>query len=253
MPTACSWAFCKAGFTRVIGDPALRPERDFQLDAGLNAKYDNFRGSLTGFYSWVVDYITFDGLAVTDFFDAKLVRYRNTPLATLTGFEASGEWDWTCMFTRSPPRTTCKGPTNSSARCSAFRRWKARSDSAGTIARNSAMWEFEAGTRIVNQQNRLGEILILGVPTVIEERTGGFTTTYLRGYYNWSKNLKLVAGIDNVFNRSYQEHLDLRLLGPTGFPAGPTRVLSPGITPYFGIDWTFSHRILSLSSGRGSG
>ena len=34
----------QSGFTRVIGDPALRPERDFQLDAGLNAKYDNFRG-----------------------------------------------------------------------------------------------------------------------------------------------------------------------------------------------------------------
>jgi len=70
-------------------------------------------------------------------------------------------------------------------------------------------------------------------------RPGGFTTSYIRGSYDWTKNFHLVAGIDNLFNRSYQEHLDLRLLGPTGFPAPPTRVLSPGITPYFGLDWDF--------------
>jgi outer membrane receptor protein involved in Fe transport len=85
----------------------------------------------------------------------------------------------------------------------------------------------------------LGEILILDVPTVVEERTGGFTTGYLRAAYNWTRDFHLVAGIDNLFNRAYQEHLDLRLLGPNGFPAPPTRVLSPGFTPYFGIDWTF--------------
>ncbi len=89
----------QSGFTRVIGTPDLRPERNFQLDAGLSANYDNFRGSLTGFYAWVVDYVTFDGLAVVDFFDAKLVRYRNTPLAILTGFEAAGEWDWSPNLT----------------------------------------------------------------------------------------------------------------------------------------------------------
>ncbi|HEY2761243.1 MAG TPA: TonB-dependent receptor, partial [Pirellulales bacterium] len=45
----------QSGFTRVIGDPALRPERDFQIDAGITCKYDNFRANGTYFYSWVVD------------------------------------------------------------------------------------------------------------------------------------------------------------------------------------------------------
>src|SRR5205085_11625142 len=84
----------QSGFTRVIGDPALRPERDFQIDLGLSAKYDNFRGNVSLFYSWVVDYITFQGLAVEEFFDAKLARFSNTPLATLAGFEAAADWDW---------------------------------------------------------------------------------------------------------------------------------------------------------------
>ena len=32
----------QSGFTRVIGDPTLKPERDFQIDLGLSANYDNF-------------------------------------------------------------------------------------------------------------------------------------------------------------------------------------------------------------------
>ncbi len=40
----------------------------------------------------------------------------------------------------------------------------------------------------------------------------------LRGYYNYSKNLTFVGGVDNLFNKNYQEHLDLRLAGPDGTP-----------------------------------
>jgi outer membrane receptor protein involved in Fe transport len=229
----------QSGFTRVIGTPDLRPERNFQLDAGLSANYDNFRGSLTGFYSWVVDYVTFDGLAVVDFFDAKLVRYRNTPLAILTGFEAAGEWDWSSTCTPFAKMKYVQGTDEFVGPLFGIPPLEGTVGLRWHDSTRERRWEFEVGTRIVNQQNRLGEIDILGTPTVIEERTGGFTTTYLRSYYNCTKNLKLVAGIDNVFNRAYQEHLDLRLLGPTGFPAPPTRVLSPGITPYFGIDWVF--------------
>lgn len=230
----------QSGFTRVIGDPALRPERDFQIDAGLTAKYENFRGTATYFYSWIVDDITFQGEAVADFFDAKLVRFINTPLGTLTGFETVGEWDWSPSFTPFAKGKYVQGqdetiggplPAIPPLEGTAGFRWH---DSA-----KNPMWQLEVGTRVVNQQNRLGQILIGDTPTVVEERTGGFTTTYLRGEYKWTKDLNLVAGIDNVFNRAYQEHLDLRLLGPTGFPAPPTRVLSPGITPYFGLDWSF--------------
>ena len=56
--------------------------------------YDNFHANVTGFYAWVVDYITFEGDAVINFLDAKLVNFTNTPLGTLTGFEASADFDW---------------------------------------------------------------------------------------------------------------------------------------------------------------
>jgi outer membrane receptor protein involved in Fe transport len=74
---------------------------------------------------------------------------------------------------------------------------------------------------------------------VIEERTPGFTVWNLRTYYNYTKDFTLVAGIDNLFDRNYQEHLDLRLLGPSYFPGPATRVLSPGFTPYFALNWVY--------------
>jgi outer membrane receptor protein involved in Fe transport len=230
----------QSGFTRVIGNDQLLPEKDWQMDVGISCHYDNFRASATYFYAWIVDYATFQGDSVVNFFDARLVRYINTARATLTGFEAVGDWDWSPKFTPFAKMKYVQGqdevingplPSIPPLEGTVGVRWH---DSG-----NSPMWEFEAGERMVTTQNRLGEILILNSPTVVEERTPGFATTYVRGYYNWSKDLKLVAGIDNVFNRSYQEHLDLRLLSPTGFPAPPTRVLSPGITPYFAIDWRF--------------
>lgn len=229
----------QSGFTRVIGNDTLRPERAFQMDVGLNTDYDNVRGSATWFYSWVVDYATFEGLSVVEFFDAKLVRYINTPLATLTGFELVGEWDWSRNLSPFAKMKYVQGVDEAiNAPLPAIPPLESTVGLNWHDARRTR-WEFEVGARMVATQNRLGEILILGVPTVVEERTGGFTTGYLRTAYNWTDDLHLVAGIDNLFNRAYQEHLDLRLLGPGGFPAPPTRVLSPGFTPYFGLDWTF--------------
>ncbi|MCC7087025.1 MAG: TonB-dependent receptor [Pirellulales bacterium] len=229
----------QSGFTRVIGTDTLHPERAFQMDVGLNTNYDNVRGSATWFYSWVIDYATFEGVSVVNFFDAKLVRYINTPLASLTGFELVGEWDWSRNVSPFAKMKYVQGTDETLGAP-----LPAIPPLESTVGLNfhdprRTDWEFEVGARMVATQNRLGEILVLGRPTVIEERTGGFTAAYLRTAYHWTIDFHLVAGIDNLFNRAYQEHLDLRLLGPTGFPAPPTRVLSPGFTPYFGVDWTF--------------
>jgi len=230
----------QSGFTRVIGDPALKPERDFQVDLGLSADYDNFHASVTGFYAWIVDYVTFEGDAVVDFFDAKLVNFINTPLASLTGYEATADWDWSPWLTPFVKSKYVQGdnislgaplPSIPPLEGTVGVRWH--------DATQEKKWEVEVGERMVTAQNRLGAIILSGAPETVEEATPGFCTTYIHTSYNWTKNLSLVAGIDNVFNRTYQEHLDLRLLGPTGFPAPPTRVLSPGISPFFGFDWTF--------------
>ena len=101
-------------------------------------------------------------------------------------------------------------------------------------------WGIEFAARMVSGQDRVA-LLRLGSTDVLslgdlEESTPGFAVFNLRAYYNVNKKVSLRGGIENLFNRRYQEHLNLRLpadqLG--GFAA--TQVLAPGITPYIGIE-----------------
>ena len=79
----------QSGFTRVIGDPGLDEERATQVDLGLTADYDYWRGRAAVFYSWIDDYITLDGSVVENppFLSARLFRFVNTDQATLAGFD----------------------------------------------------------------------------------------------------------------------------------------------------------------------
>jgi outer membrane receptor protein involved in Fe transport len=52
--------------------------------------------------------------------------------------------------------------------------------------------------------------------------------------------MNVVGGIENLFDKTYLEHLDLRLPNETinGQTFANTAVYSPGITPYIGVEWT---------------
>jgi outer membrane receptor protein involved in Fe transport len=94
------------------------------------------------------------------------------------------------------------------------------------------------GFRLVDRQHRESLFRAVGsnngfVPVEVE--TPGFTTAYLRGFWNVRKNVHVVGGIENLFDRTYVEHLDLRLPDQGAFVN--TIAYAPGITPYFGIEW----------------
>ena len=57
--------------------------------------------------------------------------------------------------------------------------------------------------------------------------SAGFGTLSLNGAYAFNKSMKLSVGIDNVFNKTYSEHLNLAGQGSFGFAAN-TRVNEPG-------------------------
>jgi outer membrane receptor protein involved in Fe transport len=230
----------QSGFTRMIGDPQLQAERDWQLDVGLSAEHENWRGKANFFHAWVNEYITYEDESVVNFADARLLRFVNTDLATLVGFELFGECD---LYPRLSPFAKMSYVDGRDRELDApLPAIPPLDTTVGVRLHNpekERSWEIELAARIVNDQNRLGTIRLLGTSTTVEERTGGFTVWHLRGYWNYTKNFHLIAGIDNLFDRTYQEHLDLRILGPTGFPAPPTRVWAPGITPYFAVNWIY--------------
>ena len=56
----------------------------------------------------------------------------------------------------------------------------------------------------------------------------GFATLAINGGFRLHPDAQLTAGIDNVFDRSYSEHLNLAGNADFGFPADPLRINEPG-------------------------
>ncbi len=243
----------QSGFTRVIGNPRLDPEKLWQLDAGLYADYGDVRGSVSAYHGWVQDYITYRGGVVRDPTGALLVRYVRTPLATLTGFEFKGEKDLSSSWTAFVAGHYVQGhdqtldaplPGISPLEGILGLQWHSAEDPDRLGA--------EFLLRAVDAQDRLGVIRLGNLfdtgQRTVEQVTGGFTVINVRGY--WSpdeeKRLRIVGGVENLFDRTYLQHLDLRLAGSAGGPPGSglgpfssAFAYAPGITPYLGIDWTY--------------
>lgn len=240
-------SMAQSAFTRVIGDPRLAPERNWQADFGLSVDHETWRGKATYYHAWISDYVTFADDMVQDITDARLLRYINTPLATLHGFELFGEFDVAPRLTLFGKMSYVEGTDREIGRSLPSIPPLESTTGLRLHDRNRGRrWGIELAARMVANQDRIGWVRKGTGVVPLEEPTGGFTVWNLRAYYNYTRDFQLVAGIDNVFDRTYQEHLDGRLDGPDGppegsykFPASPTRVLRPGFSPYFGLQWVF--------------
>lgn len=231
------------GFSRVIGAPGLKKERNWQLDAGISANYSNYRLSLRAYHAWIVDYITYTVNRVSDPTGAQLLTAFNTPTATLSGFEFRNEYDldnrWITPFAT---MNYVHGNDITIHRpLPGIPPFQSRVGLRFHDRNGGNTWGMEMSARMVDAQDRLGFLRLTPNTVtnlqVVESRTGGFTTAHLRAYWNVTQNLNLITGIDNVFDRNYLEHLNLRFAGANGF--GPTSVLNPGFSPYFSMVWNY--------------
>jgi hypothetical protein len=64
-------------------------------------------------------------------------------------------------------------------------------------------WLVEVSARMVERQDRIAGSLL-------ESRTPGFTIGGVRAYRQAINDLILIAGIENLTDRAYREHLDFR-------------------------------------------
>ena len=62
----------------------------------------------------------------------------------------------------------------------------------------------------------------------------GFTVYDLKGYYCWSKNLRLTLALDNLLNRDYYEPGSVVMLNQAGVPEF---IREPGFTTVLGVDY----------------
>ena len=232
------------------GNPFLRPEKRYQIDLGAQADYGDFRGGINGFHAWVVDYITLDfGGAIRDPATNEVVLpsygFTNTDLATLAGFELFLEQDLdegvtsflqmsytegrdhrrrNSNFAFSPLAFGGVGRSSSAAEeepLFAMPPLEARLGLRLTDEEN--LWGLEFSARVVDNQDRVATSLL-------ERETGGFTTYDIRGYFQASDAVLVVAGVENLTDKNYREHFDSRNV---------TTVFQPGINFYFGTEVTY--------------
>lgn len=58
--------------------------------------------------------------------------------------------------------------------------------------------------------------------------SAGFGVFSINGGYRFGESVRLTAGIDNLFDRAYTEHLNLAGDAAFGYPADPVRINEPG-------------------------
>jgi iron complex outermembrane receptor protein len=98
-------------------------------------------------------------------------------------------------------------------------------------------WSTSALWRVVAAQTRIAE----GQGNVVGKDFGqssGFGVFSFNGAYRVSKHLKLSAGLDNLFDKRYSEHLNRAGDAGFGFSAD-TRVNEPGRTAWTRLDLSF--------------
>ena len=230
----------QSGFSRVIGSPSLPKERLLQFDVNATANYEHFRGRAGFFYGWLFDHVTYEANEIPDPSGARLLRAVSTDQAALTGFEAYGEYDWLPWLRPFGSVRYVHGQDLIIHQ--PLPQISPLESTVGLRLENleaSRPWGLEGGMRMVARQTRFASVRAMytgGAVIPVEEPTPGFSTFYLRGYYRPRPSLNIMAGVENLFDRAYIEHLDLRLPAGQGFEA--TRVLAPGVTPFLAIEWT---------------
>lgn len=100
------------------------------------------------------------------------------------------------------------------------------------------LWSFGSLWRVVAAQNRVAidEGNVVGRDL---GRSAGFGVLSLNGGYRFSESLRLTAGVDNLFDRRYAEHLNLAGDAAFGYPADPIRINEPGRMLWTKINLTF--------------
>ncbi len=250
------------GLNSVTGDPRLKDEKLVQFDLGWKYESKPLRAGVRGFYSWAMDYITFEntGIRFTNTGDVGQValRYVNTDLATFLGGESFAELfpdEAISPFcnvryvegrdrTRHGDFATTNGAQgNPSQRFVGALRGAfsniigADSEPLPGIAPLEARlgvrfndttprkkWSVELSARLVDQQNRVATSLL-------ESPTAGFAVWDLRTMIHPlpTNRLTIALGVENFTDKNYREHFDFRA-------SNGLAIYQPGINFYWGAN-----------------
>ncbi|MFT5524518.1 MAG: iron complex outermembrane receptor protein [Pirellulaceae bacterium] len=206
----------------LLGDPLLTPERATQFDAAFIGAYDSARFRANAFVSYIENHITLaSAIEVAPDPDQKLLDFVNQD-SLLTGFELSGELDLSPSLTifALANYVYAKNYDADEPLPSIF-----PLESRAGIHWHEPEFDWygvELTARVVAGQYRVADSLL-------EFGTPGFAIYNVRGYVQATDSIRVTAGIDNLGDKNYLEHLSIDV---------PT-VLEPGISFYVATQFEY--------------
>ncbi len=201
-----------------VGNPDIKPEKHHQLDLGLEVLRDNWGFNASLFADRVDDYILRDAFTVPG-----VTTYRNVR-AQLAGLELSGAWERN-GFELGGDISYTYGENLSDDRALAQ---IAPLQGQVSMSYGQDLWRAGARVNFAAKQKRID-------PSRDAGETPGYATLDLFGSYQLGDNAVLYAGVNNVMDKTYANHLSrANVFDPT-----LTQVNEPGRTLYIKLEARF--------------
>lgn len=205
-----------------LGNPQLRSEKSWNLSIGISYRVDKLKISSKAFAYFIRDYIAGivdEQVDIMTHSASGVKRYDNLEGAVLLGFEAEAEWKIADHWTLSSANSYSYGrddAANALPMIPSFRTVN-RLDISAMGFHIQPEFVFSAAQRHVSG--------FYGEATTPSSVVANLSVD--RGFAWGLQTFHVTAGVDNVFNARYYDHLDLM------------KVLRPGRNIFWRVAWYF--------------
>ncbi|MDY1547860.1 TonB-dependent copper receptor [Luteibacter sahnii] len=210
------------GFRRVA------PEKTTQLDIGFQYRTDRLKAWVSAYTGVVNDFILIRyGLNAMATGAARNVSARTAGGEAGAVFALTDHWkvDGTLAYAWGENRTDHRPLPQMPPLEARF-----------GLTYDTGAWSAGALWRVVHSQHHVA----VGDGNIVGQDlgpTGGFGVFSLNGGYRFSKTMTLSAGVDNLLNKTYAEHVNAATAGLVGY-VNTTRVNEPGRTLWAKVEVT---------------
>ena len=207
---------------------AIKPEKTTQLDMGLQYKTERLEAWASVYAGEIRDYILFDYAKGSS--QAQNVNARVMGGELGAAFQLTARWKADATLAYAWGKNTTDGK--------ALPQMPPLDTRLG-LTYSEDDWSAGALWRVVARQDRIDRNAgnVVGKDY---DKSAGFGVFSLNGAYRISKNLKVSAGVDNLLDKNYSEHLNMAGNAGYGYPASdPTPINEPGRTLWTKIDVSF--------------
>ena len=207
---------------------AIKPEKTTQLDVGLQYKTQDLEAWVSAYAGVIHDYILFDYTQTSS--QAQNINARIMGGELGAAYQLTEHWKADATLAYAWGKNTTDGK--------ALPQMPPLDTRLG-LTYSEDDWSAGALWRVVARQDRIDR----NAGNVVGKdygKSAGFGVFSLNGAYRINKNLKVSAGVDNLLDKTYSEHLNMAGNAGFGYPSNdPTAINEPGRTLWTKVDVSF--------------